>query len=110
MPGSACQKSVLATSCTAANCWNPVPCMLSIIRSERMSEYFFVQSQDPLSESRCEHQYRLMASLAEAGHTVQVLLVQNGVMPARAGAHAPALEPLLDQAGLTVYADDYSLQ
>lgn len=75
-----------------------------------MSEYFFVQSQDPLSESRCEHQYRLMASLAEAGHTVQVLLVQNGVMPARAGAHAPALEPLLGQAGLTVYADDYSLQ
>lgn len=75
-----------------------------------MSEYFFVQSQDPLSESRCEHQYRLMASLAEAGHTVQVLLVQNGVMPARAGAHAPELAPLLDLAGMTVYADDYSLQ
>lgn len=38
-----------------------------------MSEYFFVQSQDPLSESRCEHQYRLMASLAEAGDRKSVV-------------------------------------
>lgn len=73
-----------------------------------MSRYFFIQSREPYSDARARHQYRLAMDLCEAGHEVTVLLVQNGVLPARVSAHSDEFEQLLSS-GVTVLADEFSL-
>lgn len=74
-----------------------------------MADYLFIQSQDPFTEVQSIHQYQLAQDLAEAGHGVVVLLVQNGVAPARLSAVSDAFDKLLCSA-VTVLADDFSLQ
>lgn len=73
-----------------------------------MSEYLFIQSQDPFNETRANHQYQLAQRLCEAGHRVTLLLVQNGVTPARQGAESTAFDTLLCS-GVHVLADGFSL-
>ncbi|EKF73015.1 DsrE/DsrF family oxidoreductase family protein [Alcanivorax hongdengensis A-11-3] len=74
-----------------------------------MSNYLFIQSQDPFTEVRTEHQFALAGQLFDAGHNVQILLVQNGVIPARQGARSQHLDQLIEW-GVPVLADDFSLQ
>lgn len=74
-----------------------------------MSNYLFIQSQDPFTETRTQHQYDLAQQLFEAGHNVRLLLVQNGVTPARKGAKTASFDALL-KAGVPISADDFSLQ
>jgi predicted peroxiredoxin len=74
-----------------------------------MSEYLFIQSQEPYTEARANHQYALASALRAAGHGVTVLLVQNGVIPARRQARCAAFEALLGS-GVRVCADQLSLQ
>ena len=47
--------------------------------------------------------------LAEGDNQVTLFLVQNGVLAARPSAHAAALSALA-RSGVTVLADDFSLQ
>ncbi|ARB46401.1 MULTISPECIES: DsrE family protein [Alloalcanivorax] len=74
-----------------------------------MSDYLFIQSQDPFTEVRCAAQYQLARQLRDAGHRVHVLLVQNGVAPARLGARSEVFDALLG-GGVTVSADGFSLK
>lgn len=74
-----------------------------------MSHYLFIQSQDPFTEVRTTAQYDLAGQLHAAGHDVSVLLVQNGVTPARQGARSADFDQLLS-VGVAVIADDFSLQ
>lgn len=74
-----------------------------------MSQYLFIQSQDPFTETRTQQQYQLIGQLHEAGHQVAVVLVQNGVVPARRGARSEAFDRLL-ATGVTVHADSFSLR
>jgi intracellular sulfur oxidation DsrE/DsrF family protein len=74
-----------------------------------MSDYLFVQSQDPFTETQSIHQYQLARDLAEAGHSVVVLLVQNGVAPARVNTTSDAFDTLL-HSKVKVLADGFSLQ
>jgi len=74
-----------------------------------MSDYLFVQSQDPFTDARASHQYDLAARLADSGNQVRVLLVQNGVAPARKGAACPAFDALLGST-VKVLADDVALR
>lgn len=74
-----------------------------------MSNYLFIQSQDPFTEVRTEHQFALAEQLHQAGHGVRVLLVQNGVIPARQQASSASFDALLSS-GVAVLADDFSLQ
>lgn len=74
-----------------------------------MSHYLFVQSQDTFTETRAAGQYQLAGQLHEAGHRVTLVLVQNGVTPARRNARCDHFDELLDQ-GIRVIADDFSLQ
>tara|TARA_R110002167_G_scaffold69072_2_gene194980 strand:- start:214 stop:540 length:327 start_codon:yes stop_codon:yes gene_type:complete len=74
-----------------------------------MSDYLFIQSQDPFTETRAGHQYRLAQQLREAGHGVTVLLVQNGVVPARQEAQSQPFDSLL-KAGVKLLADEFSLR
>lgn len=74
-----------------------------------MSDYLFIQSQDPYTEARTGLQYELAAQLHDAGHTVRLLLIQNGVAPARKGARETQFDSLL-AGGVTVLADRFSLE
>jgi sulfur relay (sulfurtransferase) complex TusBCD TusD component (DsrE family) len=74
-----------------------------------MSNYLFIQSQDPFTEIRTSHQYQLAQDLQLAGNTVAVLLVQNGVMPARAGACSKEFDALLNST-VVIIADKFALQ
>ena len=74
-----------------------------------MSHYLFVQSQDPFSDVRAPLQYQLAIDLKKRGHDVTVVLVQNGVVPARQQAVCPAFDELA-VSGLTLIADAFSLE
>jgi intracellular sulfur oxidation DsrE/DsrF family protein len=74
-----------------------------------VANYLFIQSQDPFTETHTATQFGLIRQLREAGNTVAVLLVQNGVTATRSGAKAAAFDQLLD-GGIDVMADSFSLQ
>jgi hypothetical protein len=74
-----------------------------------MSRYLFIQSQDPYTEARTQAQYELAGALAADGHEVRVLLVQNGVIPARRTAVCAHFDRLCESSA-TLLADDLSLQ
>ncbi len=74
-----------------------------------MSEYLFIQSQDPFTETRAIGQYELAARLAQAGNRVSVVLVQNGVSPARRGANCTPFDALADSP-VAVLADEFALR
>ena len=74
-----------------------------------MSEYLFIQSQDPFTETRAPGQYDLAKRLANAGYEVKILLVQNGVTVARQGAKSEAFDALKNTA-VNIFADNFSLE
>ena len=74
-----------------------------------MSDYLFIQSQDPFTEVRTEHQFALAGQRYDAGHNVRLLLVQNGVTPAHKGARSVHFDKLLKW-GVPVLADNFSLK
>ena len=73
-----------------------------------MSRYLFIQSQDPYTEARTQAQYELASALATSGHDVCVLLVQNGVLPARRNAQSAHFDCLC-QSKVKLLADNLSL-
>lgn len=74
-----------------------------------MSNYLFIQSQDPFTEVRTTAQFDLAGRLAAAGHKVRMFLVQNAVSTARKGVSCSAFDTLLGS-GVSVLADTLSLQ
>lgn len=73
-----------------------------------MSDYLFIQSQDPFTETRTTQQFQLAQDLQKAGSNVTVLLVQNAVVPARKNAKAEGFDALL-KSGVTVKAESLAL-
>jgi hypothetical protein len=73
-----------------------------------MQSYLFIESRDPFESNDVAFVCELATGLAKAGHGVTVLLVQNGVLPARRGAKAEDLRALV-RSGVKVVADDFSL-
>lgn len=73
-----------------------------------MSEYLFIQSQDPFIEARTSRQYELAGHLAMAGNRVRMILVQNGVCPARQGATCKHFASLIESR-VEILADEFSL-
>ena len=73
-----------------------------------MSKYMLIESRDPFESNDLGFSYDLAAGLAKAGHEVTLLLVQNGVLPARRGAKADGLAAVM-KAGVRVLADEFSL-
>lgn len=73
-----------------------------------MQNFLLVESRDNFDRRDGDFCGVLARALAGAGHSVTVLLVQNGVLPARASARDPGLASLVG-AGVTVLADAFSL-
>lgn len=74
-----------------------------------MSAYLLIESRDPYESGDAAHVAGLAAGLRRAGNSVSVLLINNGVMPARRGSLNEHLDALLRD-GVTVLADDFSLR
>jgi hypothetical protein len=73
-----------------------------------MQNVLLVESRDSFDRRDGGFCGALACALAGAGDSVTVLLVQNGVLPARASARDPGLASLV-AAGVTVLADAFSL-
>jgi predicted peroxiredoxin len=74
-----------------------------------MKQYLFIESEGAFEVASAPHFFALARELKQSGNRVEILLVQNGVMPARAGAKADGLAAAL-QAGIPVMADDMALK
>jgi sulfur relay (sulfurtransferase) DsrF/TusC family protein len=74
-----------------------------------MSKYLLIESRDPFDSNDTRFCCDLATQLAAAKHEVTVFLVQNGVLPARAGARSDDLASLAG-AGVSVLADSFSLK
>lgn len=74
-----------------------------------MGSYLIIEARDPWDSADVAGTQSFAADLADNGSDVTVYLVQNGVMPARAGSSAAADLTALAQKA-TVLADDFSLR
>ncbi len=74
-----------------------------------MAKYLLIETRDPFESNDVGFCHELARRLAAEGNQVILYLVQNGVLPARAGARASGLDELV-QAGVEVLADDFSLR
>jgi len=74
----------------------------------RMQDFLLVESRDGFDRRGGGFCGELACSLAAAGHSVTVLLVQNGVLAARSSARDPGLAALV-AARVAVLADAFSL-
>jgi intracellular sulfur oxidation DsrE/DsrF family protein len=74
-----------------------------------MPGYLLIESRDPFSTRAVQGHVELAVALRRSGPDVALYLVQNGVLPCRAGADGDALHGAL-AAGVEVFADDFSLR
>ncbi len=74
-----------------------------------MADYLLIESRDPFESNEVAYYQGLAKGLAEAGHRVTMLLVQNAVLAARPCAASTALSALA-RAGVKVLADDFALR
>jgi hypothetical protein len=78
-------------------------------RERDMPNYLLIESRDPFTTPAVSGHVELAVGLRRAGSAVTLYLVQNGVLPARAGADGGGLHEAL-AAGVEVLADDFSLR
>jgi hypothetical protein len=74
-----------------------------------MAGYLLIESRDPFESSDVARTYELATQLRAAGHEVALFLVQNGVLPVRAGCSRTGLEHVIGTR-VEVLADDFSLR
>jgi DsrE/DsrF/DsrH-like protein len=75
-----------------------------------VANYLLIESRDPFESVVVPRQYDLAVSLATAGNAVTLFLVQNGVLPARAGGVHSRLLTAASKAGVQVMAEEFSLR
>jgi sulfur relay (sulfurtransferase) complex TusBCD TusD component (DsrE family) len=73
-----------------------------------MAKYVLIESRDPFESNDVAFCRDLASQLKREGEDVTVFLVQNGVLPARAGAASAQLTELT-KTGIDVLADAFSL-
>jgi sulfur transfer complex TusBCD TusB component (DsrH family) len=75
-----------------------------------MAQYLLIESRDPFESNDVPYYYDLAWGLVAAGNQVTLFLAQNGVLSARPSSTHSATLIALARSGLTVLADDFSLQ
>lgn len=74
-----------------------------------MRNYMLIESLGEHEARTVSDFFAMATSLRLRGAGVEIMLVQNGVMPARAGARSEALAGVV-RAGIAVWADEFSLR
>lgn len=75
-----------------------------------MSNYVLIDSRGPLEAADNGYFLGLAESLVRAGHSVTLLLTQNGVLAARRTCPAAQQLGRLQTLGVTVKADDFAVK
>jgi predicted peroxiredoxin len=73
-----------------------------------MPPYLLIETRTLWESAEVADFLALAGSLAKAGNIVDLFLIQNGVLMAFADVESQLVE-LLDQPGLSIWADDFSL-
>lgn len=73
-----------------------------------MSKYLIIESCDPYESTHVREHLELSVRLKREGHEVVLFLVQNGVLPTRAGASHEELRETIE-AGVEVLVDEFSM-
>ena len=73
-----------------------------------VKNYLCIESQGVFEAADTAHFWSLARDLKKQGNGVEILLIQNGVMSARAEAKSDGLGEII-QAGIPVWADDFSM-
>lgn len=79
------------------------------VKEPEMRNHLLIESQGEYEAKSAQAFLAMAAALKRQGGGVEIMLVQNGVMPARAGASGEALTDAL-KAGVGVWADEFSLR
>ncbi|MEE8554856.1 MAG: hypothetical protein V3T00_03265 [bacterium] len=74
-----------------------------------MSQFLFIESQDPLEDRGAEFYLATALELVRQGHPVTVFFVENGALASRNGAKVP-LRDALHEAGATLRVDEFALR
>jgi len=74
-----------------------------------MAKYILIESRDPFESRDTSYFFDLAIRLARSENKVTLFLVQNGVLPTRAGEHSLFFAEL-SRAGVEVVADSFSLK
>ena len=74
-----------------------------------MKRYLLIESRGVFEAADTANYTALAAGLAREGAKVEIMLVQNGVIPARKGAKAESLTAAI-QAGIPVWADEFAMK
>lgn len=74
-----------------------------------MKKYLLIESQGEFDAESARDCFALASALHRQGAEVEIMLVQNGVTQARAGAKAAGLMNVLS-ASVKVLADEYSMR
>ncbi len=74
-----------------------------------MTSYVLIESRDPFESRSFAARCELAVELHCVGNDVVVMLIENGALAARAGAHQRDLESAA-RAGVAVFADEFALR
>jgi predicted peroxiredoxin len=74
-----------------------------------MASFLLIETRDPFESADVGFIHDQAKRLTAAGHHVSLFLVQNGVLPARAGVTTQDFAELR-QAGVEILADEFSLR
>jgi predicted peroxiredoxin len=74
-----------------------------------MKRYLLIESRGAFEAADAAQHLALATALRAEGAKVEIMLVQNGVMPARKGARAEGLSAAV-HAGIPVWADEFALK
>ena len=86
-----------------------LPLIAQFKKGGDLSNYVFIESRDPFDSPGTHSVSKAAVALRREGHTVTVFLVENGVLGARKQAEKSQV-PAIVESGVTVLADDFSLQ
>ncbi len=73
-----------------------------------MADFFIIQSREPFSDMQAKSDFELIHNLASSGNNVTVLLIQNGVLPARRNSLSKEFDKLC-YSDVNIMVDSFSL-
>jgi predicted peroxiredoxin len=74
-----------------------------------MKRYLLIESRGAFEAAGAPQYLAHATTLSAEGAKVEIMLVQNGVLPARKGARAEGLSAAV-QAGIPVWADEFAMK
>ena len=75
-----------------------------------MAHYLILESRDPYDSGDWQNMQQIVKDMRSRGNGVTLFLLQNGTIPARKGDRYSPCFADLQQSGITILADEFSLK